>query len=220
MFNLFNSLKKTSGLDGYEEPGATFDYEPLGEDGPEFVFKCRSEEWLQTEGITRKPRRRRGDPEPVEVLDSSPPPKSEPVEETVPTNVVPTGGVEVAPTTRPSPRSPTPLSYADEEEAAEREEMTHTTLQPETQEEERPRKIPRRSGNFTFAVGEETRRLTIARTYSLHQSPTEGSPRPKMRVEGDGLVPRVKVERSSAQGANEEVKVEVEEFKELKVCDG
>ena len=224
MLTPFNSLKESS-----EECTEPVFLNEIQRDGSVvFVFKCRSEEWLQAKGIIRKRRRRRGDPEPVEDLDGSPPPKPEPVEEKVPTNIVPTGGAEVAPNTRPSPRSPTPLSYADEEEAAERGEMTHITSQPTAPTLsdfvtlERPQKIPRRSGGFTSTID---------------RSPTEGSSRPKMKVEEDGLVPKVKVEESSpVQRTKEEareikvearevkveareVKVKVEEFKGLKVCD-
>ena len=53
------------------------------EDSLLFTFMCRSEEWLQAEGITRKPRRR-GGAAPGEDSEVQPLPKPEPMEEVVP----------------------------------------------------------------------------------------------------------------------------------------
>jgi len=189
--------------------------------GLPFVFKCRAEEWLRAEGIILKRRRQGGKPELVE--DSvSPLPKPEPEEAVVPADGALMGGVEVPSTgSPPQPQSPTPLSYADEEPAAQHGERTHPTLQSTGQEEqqstpsdfvilERPQKIPRRSGNFTFTVNGETRRSTTAVVRSIHQPPTEGCSGSNVKVE-DSLVPKIKEEVGE---------VKVNGFKELKVCAG
>ena len=49
-----------------------------------FVFECRSEEWLEAEGLIRKRRHQRGEPEPVEGQETKPLQKPEPLEEVIP----------------------------------------------------------------------------------------------------------------------------------------
>lgn len=149
---LFNSLGEPS----EECTESTFICITPDKDALEFVFRCRGEEWLQAKGLIRPPRRKRGEPEPVENLDVAPLPKPEPMEEVIPANEV-----QVASTAgslpQPSPlTSLTPLSYIDEEEE-------HDSMTPE-----QPQKIPRHSGNFTFTTEGETHHLMITRIHSLH----------------------------------------------------
>jgi len=68
VFILFNSLKKSS----EKCTGSVFFCEELEEHPLVFMFQCRGEEWLQAEGVMRKPRRKRGELEPAE---GSPGPK-------------------------------------------------------------------------------------------------------------------------------------------------
>jgi len=202
MFILFNRLKESS-----EECAYPVFFSTPTEDSLAFEFQCRAEEWLQAEGIMRKRRRQRGEQELVEDLGVSPLPKPEPVEEALPANEVLMGGAETLSTTRspPRPRSPTPLSYADEELAAQRGEL------------QRPRKIPRRSlRNFTIATNGETQ-STVTGVHSIHQAPAEGGPGPKVKVEKDGLLSNVNAGEGDSMPKIKEEMGEVK-LNELKVC--
>jgi len=118
-----------------------------------FVFQCRGEEWLRAKGLMRPLRRKRGEPEPVRGLEVAPLPKPEPMEEVIPANEV-----QVASTAEslPQPLPLTPLDYIDEGQ-----EDGSITL-------ERPQKIPRHSGNFTFTTEGEIHHSMVTRMHSLH----------------------------------------------------
>jgi len=184
------------------------------EDALVFVFACRAEEWLRAEGIIHKRRRQRGKQEPAEDPEVKSLPKPDPAEE-----VAPTGGAETLSTTAfpPQPQSPTPLSYADEEPAAQHGGMALPTSQPTGQEEQqptqsvfipelqRPRKIPRRSlRNFTFTADDETK-PTVTGAHSIHQAPAEGGPGPKIKIEEDGLVSKFNAEGDPTPKIKEEM---------------
>ena len=169
-------------------------------------------------------------------------PKPEPVEEAVYADDALMGGVEVSSTTGPlpSPRSPTPLSYADDKPVVQGGKETRPTPRATGQEQprpappnsivlERPRKVPRRSGNLRFTIKDETQLAAIG-THSIHdrshvQEDYSGS---KVKVEEGSSVPKVKKEEgnsaqkikkeegSSAQKIKEEVGVN--KFSDLKVC--
>ncbi|KAF9650339.1 hypothetical protein BDM02DRAFT_1453518 [Thelephora ganbajun] len=176
----------------------------------------------------RKQRRQMGDPEPVEDSGVSPPPKPEPVEELL--NELPTSRAEAisTPGPPPRPRSSTPLSYTEEEPAAQHGKETHLTSRSTGQGKrcttsdsttpERPQKIPRRSGNFTFTTDGETCKSMATGARSIHQSPVDDSSGSKAKVEEDGLVSKVKVEEDgSVPKIKEEVgEVKINELKELK----
>ena len=189
------------------------------------MFQCRTEAWLQAEGIIRKRRRQRGELEDSETL---PLPKPEPAEERVPADE-PMGGAEVIGSS-PQPRSLTPLSYADEEQAVQdTREMTHSTSEPTGQEQqpalsgflilERPRKI-RRLRNFTFTTDGETRKTTSTGTGSGYKPLAEGGSESKVKVEGDSQVAEVEIEEGrSVLGIKEVGGIKHEEFNGLlKVC--
>src|SRR5579872_6297147 len=114
---IFSSrLKKSS--EKCTDPVLWSHYDSEGSEGSlSFVFQCRSEAWLQAEGIMRKRRRRRGDPEPVEDLEVPYLPKREPEEEVVPANRVSSDGPEIIATAGLLPRSLSrrSLSYTDDE---------------------------------------------------------------------------------------------------------
>lgn len=124
-----------------------------------FAFRCRAEDWFQAEGLIRKRRRQRGELESAEDSEVEPLPKPEPMEDVIPNSEVLVGATEVmsAAGSPPQLRSPMPLSYADEP-GVQHGEKAHPALRPIEGEEpqappsdsntlERPRKIPRRSGN-------------------------------------------------------------------------
>lgn len=227
-----------------------------------FVFLCRSEELLRAEGIMGKRRRQRGEPELVEILEVSPSPKPEPVDEIVPPDEVPADREEVISIASSTPRSrcSTQLSYADEEQAVQDTgETMHPTSQPIHREKrqstppdfitlERPPKIPRLSGNSTFAINGGTCESVPIGLRSSRQAPAEGGPRSNVKVEGD-LVVKVKVEgdlvvevkkeddcpwpevkkeageikvkiEECPPGPKVKEEVKVEELKDLKVCAG
>ena len=190
------------------------------EDTLSFVFQCRSEEWLRAEGIVRKRRRRREKPKPAEDSEGSPLPKSEPVEEVVPADGVPAGGVEMIPTTRSPPRllSMTPLSYADEESLTQHGERADHTLYPTLTPPdfvtlEPPRKISKRSGNFTFTINGETRSMTTE-ARSVRQTPAEGGSGSNVQVEGGGLMSDVGAEGGLVPKTVSKIKEEVGDVKE------
>jgi hypothetical protein len=201
MLMFINRLEEPSG----ECTGRIFHGEIQLEDAFMFAFKCRAEEWLQAEGYIRKRRRQRGDPELVEEPEVEPPPKPEPVEEVIHFDEVPIGGAGAISTagSPPQPRSPTPLSYGDEEPVAQPGMVTHSAPQLAGHTEFRPRKIPRRSGNFTFTADGENRSVVIG-THSVHQPPIE--------VPGSGS--KVKVEEVKMEEGGSVPKVK----EELKVC--
>lgn len=207
-------------IDRLEQPsgectGRIFHGEIRLEDTFNFIFKCRAEEWLQAEGYLRKRRRQRGAPELAEEPEEEPPLKPEPMEEVIHFDEVPMGGAGPISTagSPPRPRSPTPLSYGDEELVAQPGMMTHSAPQLARQEPpdaepkfetlERPRKIPRHSGNFTFTVDGENRSVVIG-AHSVHQPPTE--------VPGSGSKVKVEEEKMAEGGSVPKVK------EELKVC--
>ena len=227
MFILCDSLKESE----EECMGPVFYCTAPDEDALLFGFMCRTEEWLRAEGIVRKRRRQRGEPEPVEDLEPPPPPKPEPVEEVVPANEV-LGRVnsEASPPPKPEPvREVVPANEVPMG-GAEVTSITQPTPHPRGQENrrptlsnsttlERPRKISRRSGNFTFTTDGETHESTPTGTGSSHQPPAEGGSESKVKVE-DSHTAKVKIEEShSVLGIGEIGGVKLEELKELlKVC--
>jgi len=220
-------------LEGFSEEctGAYFCGDESEGETINFVFKCRAEGWLQAEGLIRKRRRRSGELEPEGDLGVEPLPKPEPAEEEIHANEFPTSGVRAIPTAgSPNhPHSPTPPNYAGEEPRIRPGEKAPRTPQQTWQEElqpppsdsvtpERPRKIPRRSGNFAFTIDGEAQPVTIA-AYSVHRPSAEGGSGSGMKTEDGGLT-NVKLEEvNSAKGLKEEVREgKFDKLKELEVC--
>lgn len=87
--------------------------------------------------------------------DAPPLPKPEDMEGVVRAGQVLTGRAEVSSPSRPQPRSPTPLSYADRESSVLSEKRERLVPQPTEQkgqpltsfDAERPQKVPRLTGN-------------------------------------------------------------------------
>ena len=77
--DLIHSLKNSS-----EQCTEPVFWSKADDDALLFVFRCRSKEWLQAEGIMQKPRRQRGEPDPEEDPGVSSLPKPEPQEDVVP----------------------------------------------------------------------------------------------------------------------------------------
>jgi len=185
-----------------------------------FIFKCRADEWLQAEGLIRKRRRQGGEPEPAE--DQETKPKPEPLVEVIPTGEVLAGGMSTA-ESPPRPQTQTPLSSTDEP-GVKRGDKAHPISQPKEQEQastsdsttlERPRKIPRRSGNSTATNVSKTRPAVTA-TRSIQRSPAEGAGLgSKVKAEEDGL-PDVKME----EGVLPDVKTEEGGLPNVKMEEG
>ena len=136
------------------------------EDGLCFVFQCRSGNWLQAEGIIRKRRRRRGDPEPADDSEVIPLPKPEPSEEVVPANKKPVAQ---------NKRGAQPTS-------------------PDSAILERPRKISKRYGNFTSTPDREPDKPAATRGPFVPQSTAQGSSRSKIKAEEVDSTPETKEE--------------------------
>jgi len=130
-------------------------------------------------------------------------PQPEPTEEVVYTNEPPTGGMKTTSADGPQPRSLTPLSYVGEEPVVRPGEKVPHTSQPTGQGQpqppsdlttvERPQKVPRRSGNFTFIIDGETQPTTVA-ARPVHWLPTEEDGLPDVKIEEGGSVPKLKEE--------------------------
>lgn len=164
----------------------------LDEDGLCFVFECRSGNWLQAEGIIRKRRRRGGDPESADDSEVLLPPKPEPSEEVVPAN-----------------QKPGAQNKRGAQPTARRTGQEPRSTSSDSAILERPRKIPKRSGNSTPTPNCETDGPAAARGPSVPQSTARGSSKSKIKVEEDDPTPEVKEEIGE---------VKLDDLKKLRVC--
>ena len=195
--------------------------EPSREDDLEFLFNCRSEEWLQAEGFMRKRRRQRGEPEPAEDSEVEPLPKPEPVEEAVNANDISVGEGDSATST-----TGFPFQLGKKAQGSTLPPTGQERLQPTPSDFiilERPQKYPRRSGNFTVTTDADKTQPMVIETHSISKPHTlEGSSGLKTKVEEGGSVPNVKAEEG---GSVLKIKEEVGEttgdkFNELQVRAG